>query len=72
MATLPFLPSDCSCFPLHFQLACNYTNSWYIYYSSQRKGNKRTKVGGEEGSFLGSSGAAEIESVSSTDAFYIL
>ena len=52
MATFPFLASDCNSFPLHFQLACNYTNSWYIYYSSQKKGNKRTKSGRWEGSFL--------------------
>lgn len=52
MVTFPFLASDCNSFPLHSQLACNYTNSWYPYYSSQKKGNKRTKSGKWGGSFL--------------------
>lgn len=52
MATFPFPASDCNSFPLYFQLACNYTNSWYIYYSSHNKGNRRAKSGKWGGNFL--------------------
>lgn len=60
-ATFPFLASDCNSFPLHFQLTCSYKNSWYIYYSPQMKGNKRTKSGRWGWSFLGSSATGKKE-----------
>lgn len=60
-ATFPFLASDCSSFPLHFQLTRSSTNSWYIYYSPQMKGNKRTKSGRWGAGFLGSSATGEME-----------
>lgn len=42
MATFPFLASDCSAFPLHFQLACNCTDGIAIIHH-RRTGTKSGK-----------------------------
>lgn len=45
LATFPFLASDCSSFPLHFQLACNCTAGVPIIHH-RRAGTKSGKWGG--------------------------
>lgn len=45
LATFPFLASDCSSFPLHFQLPCNCTAGTPIIHH-RRAGTKSGKWGG--------------------------
>lgn len=59
MATFPFLASDCSSFPLHFQLARNCTAAIYLLFITEEQ---EQRVGSEEGAFSGTSAAGEMES----------